>query len=315
MTRANCTPWQELKSLYEIYTIYKKIQPDIVHQVAMKPVLYGTIAARLAHVPCIINALAGLGYAFTSPSLKAKTLKRFILCFFKILLKHKNVHLIIQNQDDQVFFTPLLQPHHTHLIRGAGVDLKTFCPPSTPPKNKIFTIALVARLLWDKGIQEAIDAIHMLKEKGLKIQLVVVGGVDPQNPSAIPKETVMEWQKDKDCEWIDHTDHVEKIYHKADLAILPSYREGLPKSLLEAAACGLAIVTTDVPGCREIVVHNKNGLLVPAKDGLKLAEAIEFLYSSEKTRKKFAHESRALVEKYFSEERVVQETLALYKKI
>lgn len=314
LSRSNITPWKELKSLYEIWKIYRKIKPDIVHQVAMKPTLYGTIAARLTSVPLIINALAGLGYTFISNSLKAKILKVFILLSFRLLFKKNTIHLIVQNPEDKKFFGPFLSPHHVHLIRGAGVDIKIFKPQKIKKKNKELVMVLSARMLWDKGIGEAIETMRLLRAKRLPIQLILAGGIDLQNPAAIEENCIQQWVQEDLCQWMGHVDHMEKIYQQVDIALLPSYREGLPKALLEAAACGLPIIAADVPGCREIVVPNCNGFLVPPKTIKPLADAIEKLYINVNLRQTFGKYSRQLVEKYFTQDMVITKTLKVYKE-
>ena len=320
MTRAGLNPWKQCRSLFEIYKIYRQQKPDIVHHVAMKPVVYGSIAARLAGVPGVVNALTGLGYIFISSSFKAKVLRFWVWQLFRVLFKGSSRALILQNQDDFRLFSKIVSPKNLALIRGSGVDIDHFSPLLKKKAHQKLKVVLVARLLWDKGIQEAIDAVTLLKKnpyhKGLaSFEFILAGGLDLQNPRGIPKKYIEYWQDLGLCTWLGKVEDVAKLYQTSDIAILPSYREGLPKSLLEAAACGLPIVTADVPGCREVVLHQKTGLLVPVKGVIPLAAALERLLTDESLRSVLGTSARKLVEKNFSEEIIIQKTLRLYKKL
>lgn len=313
MTRTGINPFCQLLSLLEIYKIYRREKPDIVHHVAMKPVLYGSIAARLAGIEKVVNALTGLGYIFISPSLKAKFLRFWIWRGFRFLFKRAGWALILQNKDDFQLFSKIVPPQNLALIRGSGVDIAHFSPPHKQKVRKKLTIVLVARLLWDKGIKEAIEAVEILKQKGLSFEFILAGGIDPQNPSGISQQQVEKWQKNGLCTWMGKVENVAQLYRESDIALLPSYREGLPKSLLEAASCGLPIVTTDVPGCREIVAHEKSGLLVPVRTVALLAQALERLLLDPALRKSLGSAARQEVEQFFSSDIVIKQTLCLYE--
>ncbi|HCI48335.1 MAG TPA: glycosyltransferase family 1 protein [Holosporales bacterium] len=313
MTRAGLHPLKQFLSFLEIYKIYRTEKPDMVHHVAMKPVLYGTLAARLAGVKCVVNALTGLGYLFISPSVKAKFLRFWVWTSFRFLFKGPKCVLILQNKDDFQLFSKTVPPQNLALIRGSGVDIKHFSPPPKKKDHKRLKVVLVARLLWDKGIREAIEVVRLLKEKGFSFEFILAGGLDLQNPSGIPRHIVEQWQQQGLCTWMGKVDDVAKLYQACDIAVLPSYREGLPKSLLEAAACGLPIVTTDVPGCREIVEDGKTGLLVPVRTVGPLTEALGRLLTDAPLRKKLGHNARTSVEKNFSSEKIIKETVAVYE--
>lgn len=320
MNRTSLNPWKQLLSLIEVYSLYRTEKPDVVHHLAMKPVLYGTIAALMAGKSSIVNALTGLGYVFISPSLKAKILRWVLWHLFKLLFKGKNRILIVQNGDDFKLFSKILPPKNVTLIRGSGVDTTAFCPAEKTKDRKKLKVVLLARMLWDKGIQEAIDAVTVLKKnpfykKLAPFEFVLAGGLDLQNPSGIPQQFIESWQELGICKWAGKVDDVADFYQKSDIVVLPSYREGLPKSLLEAAACGLPIVTTDVPGCREVVQHNKTGLLVPVKTVLPLAQALERLLKDKTLRIKLGKNARTSVVKHFSEELVIQQTLKCYQSL
>ncbi len=311
LNRSGTNPFQELLALREIYQIYKTEGPDIVHHIAMKPILYGSISALLARIPRRVNTFAGLGYLFISTKFSARFIRFFLMRAFQILFRGAHTKLILQNKDDYGLFEKILPSKNLILIRGSGVDTKIFSPASKPPK-RIPKVTLVARLLWDKGIKEAVEAHSILLTRSIPLELVLVGPLDPQNPSAIPESKLKEWMLAKLCTWTGKQEDVATLYRASTIAILPSYREGLPKSLLEAAACGLPIITTDVPGCREIVTHKQTGLLVPPHNALALADAIDWLLRDHEFAKKLGDAARESVLKNFSDEKINQETLRLY---
>jgi glycosyltransferase involved in cell wall biosynthesis len=312
MNRSGLNPWQDVKLIMELYRLYRQEKPDIVHHVAMKPALHGSIAAKLARVPKVINALTGLGYLFINHTPTVKILRQCILQLFRTLWRSPNYHLIVQNQDDYKKFSKILKTGNVHLIRGSGVNTKTFSPPPKRPHHMPPKVVLVARLLWDKGIGELIEASRLLKTRGIQMELNLYGVPDPKNPASIPISILTGWVQQGLCQWKGATQDVANIYKDADIAVLPSYREGLPKSLLEAAACGLAIITTNVPGCREIVQHRVNGLLVPLKNAAKLADALEILILDAPLREHYGKAGRHMVNEHFDEKIIVKETLELY---
>lgn len=309
--RSRTNPLKEIEALREIYAIYKKESPDIVHHIAMKPVLYGSVVSLFRKIPRRINTLPGLGYLFISSKFSARLIRFCLTRIFQILFRGPNTKLILQNKDDYSLFEKILPSKNLVLIRGSGVDVKKFSPASHPPKG-IPKITLVARLLWDKGIKEAIEAHSILLTRSIPTELVLAGSLDPQNPSAIPESKLKEWMLAKLCTWTGKQEDVAALYRASTIAILPSYREGLPKALLEAAACGLPIITTDVPGCREIVVQGKTGLLVPPYNALALADAIDWLLRDPVFAKSLGTAAREAVLKNFSDEHINRETLKLY---
>ncbi len=311
LSRAGMNPLRELSALREIYEVYKKESPDIVHHIAMKPVLYGSVSALFVRIPRRINTLTGLGYLFISSKFSARFIRFFLMGAFQILFRGSTTKLILQNKDDYQIFERILPTKNLVLIRGSGVDTKKFSPSSRPPKG-LPKVTLVARLLWDKGIKEAVEAHSILLTRSIPLELVLAGPLDPQNPSAIPESKIKEWLLAKLCTWTGKEEDVAALYQSSTLAILPSYREGLPKALLEAAACGLPIITTDVPGCREIVVHKQTGLLVPPHNALALADAIDWLLRDPEFAKSLGDAARQAVLKNFSDEKINQETLKLY---
>jgi glycosyltransferase involved in cell wall biosynthesis len=275
----------------------------------MKPVLYGALAARLAGVPLVVNALTGMGYIFASQSLVARALMPGVRRALRLLLRHGRV--IVQNRDDAALVRSL-GIKSIHGIRGSGVDTRVFSPaPKAPPPPPI--IMLVSRLLWDKGVGEFVEAARQFKASGMKARFVLVGSPDRGNRSSIPEATVTQWVNEGLIEWWGRRDDVSSVLRQAHVACLPSYREGVPKSLIEAAAAGLPIVTTDTPGCREIVLDGESGILVPPRDATALASALEELVGDPELRRRMGAKGRELVEAEFTTERVIASTLALYR--
>jgi len=314
ISRSGRNPFRELGTLRRIIAVYRRERPDLVHHVAAKPVIYGSIAARLAGRPAVINALAGMGYVFTSRNLSARLLRRPVLALLRACLKGPRSWLILQNRDDARMFVDrgLIAPGRLALIRGSGVDPEKF-RPAPEPAGKI-VVALVGRMLNDKGIREAVEAARLLKGRGLDLVLQLVGDPDPGNPTSIAPATLRQWHDEGVVEWLGHRTDIAGIWAGAHIALLPSYREGLPKALIEAAACGRPMIATDVPGCREIVRRDETGLLVPARDPEALARAIETLAAAPDLRRRMGAAARADVERLYTEARIVGETLALYDR-
>lgn len=322
-SRTKLNPIQELRCLLELYQIYRHIRPTVVHHVAIKPVLYGTLIARICKVPRIINALGGLGYLFTSSAadtgfswkrLKKMLLKQDVCMLFRLSFNVPNLTLILQNPDDAhtLLSNRCITKDRLELIRGVGVNTSDFLVTPPPPAPPVI-ITLVARMLWDKGIGELVEAARLLKSSDLAFQIHLYGLPDPENPSSITEAQLIAWTKEGLIQWHGFKEEIATVYGQCHIAVLPSYREGLPKSLLEAAACGRPIVATDVPGCREVVQHFVNGLLVPSKDPRALAEALQMLIENEPLRLQMGHSSRNLVEENFKASTIHRQTIALYQ--
>ena len=314
MQRGSINLWKELIALKEIINIYCKEKPDIVHHIAMKPVLHGSIAAFFTKVPHVINAITGMGYIFTSKDFKARLMQPLIDIFFSLLLNRKRSYLILQNRDDMSSFikNKIIDSNKVRLIRGSGVDTTLFKPADN---NKTAVVVLASRMLWDKGIGEFVKAAKILKDSGLKSRFMIMGDTDQHNSAMIRPEQLKMWNKEGAVEWLGYRDNIIELLSQSSIACLPSYREGLPKFLLEAAACGLPIVTTDVPGCREIVQDGENGLLVPARNVTALAEALKRLIENPELCHKMGMRGREIVVKEFAVEKVVAKTMALYEEL
>ena len=307
--------WHELLTIWELIRIYRRERPDILHQVALKPILYGTIAALFTRKTTIVNVLAGLGFLSTSSSLKARVLNRLIRPAFKLIFGLRRTRLIVQNQDDykEQLGGLIKDEKRILLIIGDGVDTSLFTPGPEPAG--ITTVILPARMLSNKGVTEFYEAARSLKSRGVEARFVLVGRTDPASPAAISAKQLETWVATGIIEWRGHCDDMPEVYRNANIVCLPSYREGIPKALLEAAASGRAIVATDVPGCREVVRPRVNGLLVPPRDSLALAEALQTLILNPDLRRNMGIEGREIAIKKFSAPRIIGELLKLYDSL
>jgi glycosyltransferase involved in cell wall biosynthesis len=310
--RSRLNPLAEIRTLWQLWKAYRRIRPHIVHQVALKPVLYGTFCARILRIQRIVNALGGLGYLFTHRSVRSSVIKPIIAIAFRLLLNSRRCSLILQNPDDIELMTPFIGQQRIKLIRGSGVDLKEFYPKDEPPSPPV-KVLMVSRLLWSKGIGELVEAAGLLKKEGVSVEIEVAGDPDPKNPASISTQILSAWKQERLVKWLGSRNDIASLYHQAHIAVLPSYREGLPKSLLEAAACGRPIITTDVPGCRDVVVSGENGLLIPPRDGAALAKAIKTLAEYPEIRVRMGKKSRRKAEQEFDEKKIIAETLLIYE--
>ena len=324
LRRHSLAPWREAAAIAELARLYRRERPDLVHHVAMKPVLYGSLAAALAGVPAVVNALAGMGYVFTSSGVKARLLRPLIRTAFRWLLDRPNSRLILQNPDDIAAMAgaamtgatvagAAVAAERVALIRGSGVDIQIFRPREEPEGTPV--AVMVSRMLWDKGVGELVEAARLLRRREVPLRVVLVGPPDPDNPASIPERQLRDWDAAGDVAWWGERSDIAEIWAKGQIAVLPSHREGLPKSLLEAAACGRPMVAADVSGCREIVKDGVTGLLVPPGDAGGLADALERLARDPDLRRRLGAAARDLVEREFSEEAVVAQTLALYRSL
>jgi len=312
--RGKVSALRDMFTVFSLWRILHRERPDVIHNVALKPVILGTLAARMARVGSVVNALAGLGYAFTSSDWKARLL-RFIARFaFRILFQSASVQVIVQNVVDEEIVRDLgISAERIKLIAGSGVDLASFRP--SPEPNHPITVAIVSRMLRDKGVGELVDAARILRQGGYSVVVRLVGPVDPENPSSISESTLLAWNREGIVEWLGPTSDIAGVWANAHICVLPSYREGLPKSLLEAAACGRPIITTDVPGCRDVVIHNQTGLLIPPRDSKALAEAIVRLAEDADLRARLGIAARSRVKSHFSIDEIVEQTLAVYRSV
>ncbi|HZL30462.1 MAG TPA: glycosyltransferase family 4 protein [Pseudolabrys sp.] len=293
--------------------LYKSIAPDIVHHVALQPTIVGSLAA--IGIPFIrLNALAGLGYAFTSSTLKARLVRSILRGLLHYVLGHPNATVLVQNPDDRSAMRNLgIAAERIYVISGSGVETDVLKPLPEPAGT--VTAAFVGRLLDDKGVRILVQAHEILADRGQPIRLLIAGDIDPVNPASIPAEEVAAWAGRPGIEVLGHVADIRDVWGAAHIAVLPSRREGLPKSLLEAAACGRPIVATDVPGCREIARRGLNALLVPPDDAAALADAIGQLATNASLRARYGAASRRLVEDEFSANIIGLQIVDLYNRL
>ncbi len=317
MQRRSLNPLRELVLLNHIRRLYAEEHPDLVHHFTLKCVILGALAARLAGIPARVNAVTGLGYIFTSQNAKARWLRPLVCLFLRLELNGPHSRLIVQNPDDQQKFIDLglIRPELSRLIRGSGVNLQQFQPRIDPRRSGPLRVLLAARLLWDKGVGEYAEAARQLRGEGLPVELQLAGAPDPGNPASVSPDTLTDWQRQGLLTLLGHVDDMPALLAETDIAVLPSYREGVPRSLLEAAACGLPLVATDAPGCREIVQHEVNGLLVPIKDATALANALRRLCHEPETRQRMGQASRVKVLAEFDERIVFEKTRAVHEEL
>ncbi len=303
----------EIKTLSALIRLYRTLKPDIVHHVSIKPVIYGGIAARLTGVPAIVSAMSGLGYVFIGESAKQKMLRQIVKPAFKIALSGQNTRMIFQNPDDQQRFIHMgvIQSEKTVLIRGSGVDTQIFTPQ--PEADGLPVILFAGRLMWQKGMGEFVQAAEKLRGQA---RFVIAGYAEPTSPTAVPTAQLQAWQQTGLVELLGNRSDMPQVFAMAHIVCLPStYGEGVPKVLIEAAACARPIVTTDTPGCRDIVRHNENGLLIPSGDTAALITALQTLLQDKALRQQFGSHGRHRVEQDFSLEKVVQATFAVYHQL
>jgi len=315
LRRAGKNPFSELRAISELIKIYRTEQPDIVHHVALKPVLYGSLAAWWARVPAVVNAITGTGFRLASSDLRARLVRPFINGALRLALNRAGSRVILQNPDDRDILgrNVLRNAKEVVLIRGSGVDLELFRPEPEPPDTPV--VLLASRMLRDKGVVEFVKAARLLRGERVRARFVLVGDEDRANPSSLSPSWLERMQAEGVVEWWGHRTDMSNVFKASHIVCLPSYREGLPKVLLEAAASGRPIVTTDTPGCREVVRHGENGLLVPVREVEALANAIRVLLESPELRHRMGIRGRELVEEQFGIQKVIEETLRLYDEL
>ena len=306
------------RAISEIAGLYRAEQPDLVHQIALKPVLFGGIALRRAFpspasAPVAINSIMGLGSRFSAASFAARLRRPSLGIALRLAAPRERGWVIVQNPEDRdALITLGIAPRQIAMIRGSGVDCNHFRALPDPDATTV-TVAVVSRMLRDKGVLDAAAAIRLLRRRGLAVELLLAGPTDPDNRGSLTVESLVSLTTEPGIEWLGPVADVRAVWGRAAIAVLPStYGEGVPKALLEAAACARPIVASDVAGCREIVRTGETGLLVPPRDIQGLAEAIAALAGDPVRRRAMGRAGRALVEREFDEDIVARETLAVY---
>lgn len=317
LTRSGTNPLTEMRAVADLASLYRRLRPALVHHVTTKPVLYGTAAARITGVPAVVNALAGLGHLSLAGDFFHRVLRGGVRLGFRAVLRHRNMRVIFQNEDDRGAFVDrgILALRETVIVPGSGVDPDVFRPTNRPRGNPP-VVVLPSRMLYTKGVAEFVEAARILRARGITARFVLVGEPDPDNPASIPADVLVRWTAGGLVECQGRRDDMPAVYAESDIVVLPSYREGMPKVLIEAAACGLPAVTTDVPGCRDVVEHGRSGLVVPVRDGgRELAKAIETLIGDEALSRAMGRRGRELVLERFALSRVIDQTLSLYGEL
>jgi glycosyltransferase involved in cell wall biosynthesis len=314
--RGGMNPSADLRAFFALWGLFRRLRPDLVHLITIKPVLYGGIAARLAGVPAMVAAIAGLGFVFTDRAgVKVAVLRRFVEVLFRWALGHSCKSLIFQNPNDrdQVLAMTRGSAQEIRLIRGSGIDLAS-CPVLPEPATPLI-VSMAARLLYDKGVSEFVEAARILRRRGVAVRFWLIGEPDSANPTRVSSKELEAWRAEGIVELLGYQRDVPSLYARSHIVALPSYREGLPKSLIEAAACGRPVVTTDVPGCRDAIEPGVTGLLVPPRDAMALANALERLIEDSSLRKAMGKAGRTLAEREFGIEKVVAAHLQIYKEL
>jgi glycosyltransferase involved in cell wall biosynthesis len=311
--RGSLNPVNVASIVRQVRDLYRSLKPDIVHHVALQPSIVGSLAA--AGLPMArVNALAGLGFVFTSRSASALAMRPVLAALTRLLLNNSRSVVLVQNPDDRDAVQALgVAAERVHRIPGSGVDTDAIKPLPEPAGE--VTAAFVGRLLDDKGVRPLVEAHSLMMRHGEEVRLLIAGDCDPANPASIPADEVEDWKAHKGVELLGQVSGIQSVWERAHIAVLPSRREGLPKSLLEAAAFGRPIVATDVPGCREIARHEVNAFLVPPDDPAALAGAISVLARDPGLRSRFGAAGRAMAEREFSSAYIGAEIVSLYDRL
>jgi len=306
--------FSELKTFAAVWKLVRETRPDLLHLFTIKPILYGSLTAYFLPRMPAVNYITGFGYVFSN-SARASFLRRLILPFYRFALRRRKSWCIFENSGDLEYAVRrgFSCRERTVLIRGAGVDTERFCPQDTWPEPPV--VLLACRMLWDKGVQTFIDAVPLVRESFPGVRFVLVGAPDEENPTSVPASKLEEWSKLGLAEYSGPSTDMPATLNGASLVVLPSFHEGMPKVLAEAAACGKPIIASDIPGCREVVRHGENGLLVPVRDSVRLAKTICTLLADPAKMKEMGAKGREMAEELFDVNVIVARLLDLYDRI
>ena len=315
-SRSGTNPLDEISTLREFRKLYRQIKPDVVHHITLKPVIYGSLIAKMLNVKGVVNAVSGLGYNFTSG--RQGVVAKMMIGMMRYGFKRDNLTVIFQNGDDQKELTNLgvVQPNNRVVrIKGSGVDLEMFKQTNLPSFEKI-KVLLPSRMLWDKGVKELREATDLLKDRYKdKVQFILAGMADEDNRAGVPASYLNDWQDGEYVKWIGYQKDMMQVYNDSHIVVLPSYREGMPKTLIEACAVGRAIITTDAIGCRECVDEGVNGLKVPVYSTQELATALTTLFENHDMIKEMGEASRKKAEAEFDVKNVVAKHMEIYEEL
>lgn len=312
-TRGRITPAGNLKTIAALRNVQRTVNPSVVHRVALQPVVLGALAA-IGLPGRSVNAITGLGHTFIADTAKARMARTLIAGILRTLINRNGSIALVQNPDDERLLAQMgFTSERIALIPGSGVDTQHL-RPSPEPTGPI-ALGFVGRLLDDKGIRPLVAALALVRGRGLDIRLLVAGTPDPANPASVTDKEIAAWSPQSGISYLGHVRDVAAVWARAHIAVLPSRREGLPKSLLEAAACGRPLIATDAPGCREVAIAGETGLLVPIDDPAALAGAIETLAGDGTMRQRLGQAARQMVEARFSDNIIGRATVDLYRQL
>ena len=314
-TRSGQNPLNELGTLLCLVKLFRRVKPILVHLITIKPVLYGGIAARLAGINSVVSAVSGLGTVFLANSVVARFRRGLVILLYRAAFKQKRLAVIFQNPDDRnvLLGSKALKYDQARMIRGSGVQPEEY--PCLPQPSGKTVVVMAARLLRDKGVLEFVEAARLLQDRGVDVEMRLIGSPDPGNPTSVMQQELEHWKNDGLVKLLGFRKDIAVQYAEANIVCLPSYREGLPKSLVEAAACGRAVVTTDVPGCRDAIIPDITGLLVPVRDASTLADAIQKLIEDPALQCSMGRAGRALAEEAFAIEKIVEQHMEIYREL
>lgn len=316
LSRSGVNPLAEMRAFFDIARLMRRLRPDVVHLVTPKPVIYGGIAARFIAVPAVVVAISGLGHVFSANDLRTRFIRSLVILAYRVALGRRGLKVLFQNPSDRDLLarSGAVTPEQVVMIKGSGVDLRLYAEVPEPDGVPVVTFA--ARLLKAKGVYEFVEAAERLKASGVCARFLLVGDADPGNVASVSPDEVMRWREERIVEVLAHRSDIAAIFAASNLVVLPSYyAEGLPKVLAEAAACGRAVVTTDMPGCRDAIVPSVTGVLVPPHDASALAEAIRSLLSDRELRHRLGSAGRKLAEREYAIEHIVAKHLEVYRDL
>ena len=316
LARKSLSPLKVVRAVGELIRYYRLFQPTAVHQITIQAIFYGSIAARLTGVPVVINNYTGLGYLF-SQAKQASWLRKVTLPILRWASHRGGFFSVLLNEQDQreLIERRIITRQRSQIIPGEGIDLERFHPADEDRDREPLVVLMAARLLWDKGVEDYLKAAAAVKEKAPEVQFWLAGSPDPGNPSSIPEERLAAWREEGVVRFLGYREDMADLLRKAEVAVLPSYHEGLPMFLLEAAASGLSIIATDLEGCRAIVVEGENGFLVPTGDVERLAGRLLELIRQPELRKRMGVKSREIAEKRFDQKLIISQFLELYRRL
>jgi glycosyltransferase involved in cell wall biosynthesis len=322
MQRRSFNPIREIKLILMLTDYFKRETPDLVHNLTLKCVIYGSLAAWLAKIQCIVNSITGLGHIFTNPRRKRLMAKYVIAKYIVgimlyIIGKMGNIRIILQNSDDKddLFSRHCISQSQIRIVPGSGVNIEKYYPSIIKSNRNKFRVLCATRLLWDKGIGEFIEAARIIKKSGMDIECLLAGSPDVGNPSSIDPYDLLSWVNEGCIHYLGAVEDIAELLSKVDLVALASYREGFPRGLLEASACGLPIIATDVAGCRTLVKNGVNGLLVSPRDAQALAQAIIYCAENPDLCRRMGEAGRQLVINCYSDDVIIGQTVGVYREI